>query len=126
MKVLLNNGLNYANQPLIKFPSSYWLAQFDCKKKSVKDFASRNLKAPSRYLNNTCIRIFWKMLNNAISGRRDPLKRAKNRRTKLINLCWAHTRIGHLRKPPGVELIPCRRKLLRRTRTLCDPAQTQV
>ncbi len=42
--------------------------------------------------------------------------------------CLAQTRIGigHLRKPPGVELIPCRRKLLRRTRTLRDPAQTQV
>jgi hypothetical protein len=25
--------------------------------------------------------------------------------------------IGHLRKPPGVELIPCRRKPLKRTRT---------
>ncbi len=36
------------------------------------------------------------------------------------------TRIGHLRKPPGVELIPCRRKPLRRTRTLRNPAQTQV
>ncbi len=57
MKVLLINGLNYVNQPLIKFLSSYWLAQFDCKKKSVKDFASRNLKAPSRYLNNTCTHI---------------------------------------------------------------------
>ncbi len=35
-------------------------------------------------------------------------------------LCSAQTRtgIGHLRKPPGVELIPCRRKPLRRTRTL--------
>jgi hypothetical protein len=42
--------------------------------------------------------------------------------------CSAQTRtgIGHLRKPPGVELIPCRRKPLRRTRTLRDPAQTQV
>ncbi len=41
--------------------------------------------------------------------------------------CSAQTRtgIGHLRKP-GVELIPCRRKPLRRTRTLRDPAQTQV
>ncbi len=33
---------------------------------------------------------------------------------------------GHLRKPPGVELIPCHRKPLRRMRTLRDPAQTQV
>ncbi len=39
--------------------------------------------------------------------------------------CSAQTRtgIGHLRKPPGVELI---QKPLRRTRTLRDPAQTQV
>ncbi len=43
-------------------------------------------------------------------------------------MCSAQTRtgIGHLRKPPGVELIPCRRKPLSRTRTLRDPAQTQV
>ncbi len=42
--------------------------------------------------------------------------------------CSAQTRteIGHLRRPPGVELIPCRWKPLRRTRTLRDPAQTQV
>ncbi len=42
--------------------------------------------------------------------------------------CSAQTRIGigHLRKPPGVELIPCLRKPLRRTRTLRNPAQTQV
>ncbi len=42
--------------------------------------------------------------------------------------CSAQTRtgIGHLRKPPGVELIPCRLKPLRRTRTLLDPAQTLV
>jgi hypothetical protein len=33
---------------------------------------------------------------------------------------------GFLRKPPGVELIPCRRKPLRRTSSLRDPAQTQV
>ncbi len=32
----------------------------------------------------------------------------------------------HLRRPSGVELIPCRRKPLRRMRTLRDPAQTQV
>jgi hypothetical protein len=31
-----------------------------------------------------------------------------------------------LRKPLGVEMIPCRRKPLRRTRTLHNPAQTQV
>ena len=31
-----------------------------------------------------------------------------------------------LEKPPGVELIPCRRKPLRRTCLLRDPAQTQV
>jgi hypothetical protein len=31
-----------------------------------------------------------------------------------------------LEKPPGVELIPCRRKPLRRTRLLRNPAQTQV
>ncbi len=42
--------------------------------------------------------------------------------------CSAPTRtgIGHLRKPRGVELIPCHRKPLRRTRTLRHPAQTQV
>ncbi len=42
--------------------------------------------------------------------------------------CSAQNRtgIGHLRRPPGVELIPCRRKPLRCTRTLRDPAQTQV
>jgi hypothetical protein len=42
--------------------------------------------------------------------------------------CSAQTRtgIGHLRRPPGVELIPCRQKPLRRTRTLHDPSQTQV
>ena len=36
--------------------------------------------------------------------------------------CSAQTRtkIGHLRKPPGVEMIPCRRKPLRHTRTLRD------
>ncbi len=47
----------------------------------------------------------------------------------LVNTsCSAQTRtgIGHLRKPPGVELIPCCRKPLRRTCTLHDPAQTQV
>ncbi len=44
------------------------------------------------------------------------------------NTCSAQTRtgVGHLRKPPGVELIPCCRKPLRRMRTLRDPAQTQV
>ncbi len=31
-----------------------------------------------------------------------------------------------LEKPPAAELIPCRRKPLRRTRPLRDPAQTQV
>ncbi len=31
-----------------------------------------------------------------------------------------------LEKPPGVELFPCRRKPLRCTRSLRDPAQTQV
>ncbi len=37
--------------------------------------------------------------------------------------CSAQTRtgIGHLRKPPGVELIPCRRKPLRRTRLPTRP-----
>jgi hypothetical protein len=42
--------------------------------------------------------------------------------------CSAQTRtgIGHLRKPPGVEQIPCRQKPLRRSRTLHDTAQTQV
>ncbi len=37
-----------------------------------------------------------------------------------FEVCSAQTQtgIGHLRKPPGVELIPCCRKLLRRTRTL--------
>jgi hypothetical protein len=46
----------------------------------------------------------------------------------IYSHCSAQTRpgIGHLRKPPGVELIPCRRKPLRRTRSLRDPAQTQV
>jgi hypothetical protein len=46
----------------------------------------------------------------------------------MVHSCSAQTRtgIGHLRKPPGVELIPCRRKPLRRTRTLRDPAQMQV
>jgi hypothetical protein len=45
-----------------------------------------------------------------------------------IEMCSAQTRtgIGHLRRPPGVELIPWRRKPLRRTITLRDPAQTQV
>jgi hypothetical protein len=45
-----------------------------------------------------------------------------------LRVCSAQTRtgIGHLRKPPGVELIPCHRKPLRHTRTLHDPAQTQV
>ncbi len=43
-------------------------------------------------------------------------------------VCSAQTQtgIGHLSKPPGVELIPCHRKPLRRTHTLRDPAQTQV
>ncbi len=42
--------------------------------------------------------------------------------------CSAQTRtwIGHLRKPPGVELIPCHRKPLRRTRSLRNLALTQV
>ncbi len=43
-----------------------------------------------------------------------------------ICLLQTRTGIGHLRTPPGVELIPCRWKPLRRTRTLRDPAQTQV
>jgi hypothetical protein len=34
--------------------------------------------------------------------------------------------IRALEKPPAAELIPCRRKPLRRTRLLRDPAQTQV
>ena len=46
----------------------------------------------------------------------------------ILSQCLAQTRtgIGHLRKPPGVELIPCCRKPLKHTRTLRDPAQTQV
>ncbi len=42
--------------------------------------------------------------------------------------CSAQTRTGNraLEKPPGVELIPCRRKPLRHTRSLRDPEQTQV
>ena len=46
----------------------------------------------------------------------------------ILPHCSAQTRtgIGHLRRPPGVELIPCRRKPLRPRRTLRDPAQTQV
>ncbi len=42
--------------------------------------------------------------------------------------CSAQTRtgIGHLRRPPGVELIPCCRKPFRHTRTLRGPVQTQV
>ncbi len=41
--------------------------------------------------------------------------------------CSAQTQtgMGHLRKPPGVELIPAV-KPLRRTRSLRDPTQTQV
>jgi hypothetical protein len=37
-----------------------------------------------------------------------------------------HRPAAALEKPPGVELNPCRRKPLRRTRFLRDPAQTQV
>ncbi len=57
-----------------------------------------------------------------------PAQHTRKGAISLNNFCSAQTRtgIGHLRKPPGVELIPCRRKPLRRTRTLHDPAQTQV
>jgi hypothetical protein len=46
----------------------------------------------------------------------------------LILVCSAQTRtrIGLLEKTPSSEPIPCRRKPLRRTRLLRDPAQTQV
>ncbi len=68
----------------------------------------------------------------AMSGR---LGKAETKCSSQLSLlqyigasCSAQTQtgIGHLRRPPGVELIPCRPKPLRGTRTLRNPAQTQV
>ncbi len=74
----------------------------------------------------TCVLKKWRIAKSHEAQR--SLSKKNSHRHKNQHLCSAQTRtgIGHLRKPPAVELIPCRRKPLRRRSTLRDPARTQV